>query len=228
MIPDDKLAFLVDEAFGDAARGATIRQTGSGVSHTISVSLNLADVPASFFCQPPWSANRSLIESYFGPILAHSRSCPGRGAVQCCQAEEGEMCCPRWIEREDPEWYAQRADIYMTMINKRIADRSGMSVELAADEAFELGQLFQEARIKLGFDHATKRSDKVTEGARLGGKARRLANRGRLPVADTVADVERLVAEGRSITRAYAAVGRKQGVSAQTIAKEYRRAKKPG
>jgi hypothetical protein len=96
---------------------------------------------------------------------------------------------------------------------------------LMADEAFELGCLFQEALTKFRWDDHAKRGEKTVNAAKEGGRLRRNANPRRKDPDETFAAVEALLPT-MSLSKAYAVVAKQQGVSVQTIRKEFRRTKK--
>lgn len=209
--------------FGDKLEKANVEVIGSGVSQTTRVSLDLLANPELLGAMPAaWLANRAMIVRLFTPIYERSFQCPGRENQQCCQAVSGQLCFPNWREREDAEWYAQEINTYLSLVDLRLRDATPITSALAADEAFELGCLFTEALIKFRWDKHAKRGKHTLESAGQGGLQRR-----KRPNAEaTVYAVDQLLGQGKSITRAYALVAKAQGVTDQTIAKEYRRAKK--
>lgn len=200
-------------------------EVGSGISLTKRASLDLLsgrDILEAVL--PPWAENRALIVELFTPIFQRSNQCPGQDKPQCCHAVGDQLCCPSWVEREDPEWYALEINTYLTIVERRLADVNPTTAALAADEAFELGCLFTEALIKFRWDKNAKRGAKTIASARDGGFARRK----RAMTDVIVAAVDDLLQRGKSKADAYRAIGKQQAVSAQTIAKAYRRAKKQG
>lgn len=225
MIPsrDDDISELASEAFGGNTSQAKVTVVGDGISEATRISFDLlADPNQLDAIETPWSTNRSMIVGLFTSIFHRSRQCPGRAKPQCCQAEGERACFPNWKEREDPEWYAQEINSYLSMVENRLRLVTPTTAALAADEAFELGCLFTEALIKFRWDKHAKSGKKSGVGASRGGKARRR----RPNVESTVAAVEMIIDSGKSKTRAYAIVAKQQGVSAQTIGNEYRLAKK--
>ncbi len=93
---------------------------------------------------------------------------------------------------------------------------------LAADEAFELGCMFQEALIKFRWDKAAKVGEKVIGGGKAAGSGRRFARDERLGHEETISAVKALLVQGIRKMEAYRRVADQQGVTAQTIGKEYR------
>jgi hypothetical protein len=216
------------DAFGDKVDLAEYKSVGSGVSETIRMSLNMFDGLGAIEQLPPWLENRGMVVRLFTAIFERSFLCPGRDADQCCRAPLGVTCLPCWREREDPEWYAQEINKYLTMVDGRIAQGGLLAPPRAADEAFALGCLFTEALIKFRWDRHAKRGVKIVDGSKLGGAMRRGANPNRRDAAETVAAVDALLKGSKSLMDAYRTVAKQQGVSDQTIRKEYRAAKKPG
>jgi hypothetical protein len=224
---DDVIGQMKREAFGKLADRGETRITGSGVSKTETTSIDaLADPSLVNSITSPWTDNRAMITGMFGQIFNQSLQCPGHGTPQCCAAPAGMICYPHWTEREAPEWYAREINKYLTLVDQRLRDVTSITAGLAADEAFELGCLFTEALIKFRWDRLAKQGQKSADGAQLGGNIRRSGNRKRLSVEETVAAVDGHLNDGATKTRAYGRVARQQGVSEQSIAKEYRGAKK--
>jgi hypothetical protein len=228
MTEEERIAEAKRAVFGEKAELATAVVEGSGISETLRVSLDLMDDPQALLrMAAPWAENREMIVQLFKSVLERSRECPGRDHPQCCHAEEGQACSPRWREREDPEWYAQRIHMCLSQVTARVRQQGPLVAALAADEAFELGCLFTEALNKVRWDDHAKRGSKAVEYARLGGQERRKASPRRRSAEETIAAVDDLLQKGKGPMSAYRFVGREQGVSAQTIRKEYRSAKKP-
>lgn len=222
---DDQLHRIKREAFGKMADRAEIRVVGSGVSAVKRVALNLEEDPAHFFQRAsPWTENRNMIVTLFADTFQRSLQCPGRGKPECCQAAANIACFPNWREREDPEWYALEINKYLGLVDGRLKAITPVTAALAVDEAFELGCLLTEALIKFKWDRDAKRGQKTIESAREGGQMRRAANRKRKSTLETVEAVDRLLREGASKKTAYGTVAEQQGLSDQTIAKEYRNA----
>lgn len=228
---DEAAAFeeMKRERFGEKAHLATIKTTGSGISETKTISAPLL----AFYedhqdgCQnleqaAPWSENPAMIEKLMGPILDRVRRCPGSKAEQCCHAEPGQSCFPNWREREDPEWYALQIHLRLGQVNNRISGEGKIVTALAADAGFELGSLFTEALIKFRWDKAAKVGGKVIEGGREAGEGRRKAKPNRLGSEETIAAVDAMLEQGIGKMEAYQRVADQQGVSLQTIRKEYR------
>lgn len=223
----DPIVSAKREAFGDKADLASVNTVGSGVSESTRMSLNLFHDPGLLEGLPtPWTENRDMIMRLFGPIFERSPQCPGRERAQCCQANQGQACFPNWREREDPEWYALKINSYLSVVNARIVQEGPLVAAVAADEAFELGCLFIEALIKFRWDSDAQRGAKIAVGAKLGGEMRRDANRNRWTPEETITAVEQLLANGIKPMAAYKTVADRQGVSEQTIRKEYRVTKK--
>ena len=200
---------------------------GSGISETKRVSWSVADGRNRLDAMlPPWVENREMIVSLFTPAFERSFCCPGRQSEQCCQANDGDACFPKWREREDPEWYACAISTLLTQVNGRVLEQGTLVPALAANEAFELGCLFTEALIKFRWDKHAKRGLSTLNSAKSGGKAKKSANLARRSAAGTVQAVDALVSTGSSLTSAYRKVAKQQFVTEQTIAKEYRVAKK--
>ena len=210
--------------FGDRADLAKVTTVGSGISQTSRVSVDLlANLDWLNLMTEPWVANRDMVVQLFTPIFERSRRCPGRDQPQCCQrGDANQPCYPNWREREEPEWYAQQIDVYLSMVDRRLREATASSSALAADEAFELGCLFTEAAIKFQWDRDTKRGVAIIEGARRGGETRLM----RLPVEITVFTVDQLIAKGKGKEAAYEEVAKQQNVSRRTVANVYRAAKK--
>lgn len=218
---------LIEEPMAAHLGEARTKIAGSGISETRKVSADLA--PRLFsarLAQQPWRENRDMIEQLFTPIFQRSWACPGRGKVQCCQAQPGEACCPNWLEREDPEWYAREINSYLSLVNQRVKSGTPASAALAADEAFELGCLFTEALIKFQWDAHAKRGKGTLESATEGGQSRRHANPYRLSAEETVAAIDDLIASGMGKGAAYGIVAEQQHVESRTVGKEYNRLKK--
>ena len=218
---------LIEELMAAHLGEARTEIAGSGISETRKVSADLA--PRLFsarLAQQPWRENREMIEQLFTPIFQRSWACPGHDKVQCCQAQPGEACCPNWLEREDPEWYAREINSYLSLVNQRVKSGTQASAALAADEAFELGCLFTEALIKFQWDAHAKRGKGTLESATEGGKNRRHANPYRLSAEETVAAVDDLLASGMAKMAAYSTVAEQQQVGLGTIRKEHNRLKK--
>ncbi len=222
---DERIEQAKRDAFGEKAGLAQAKVVGSGISRTVRLSLDLLAAPELVKAlPPPWSENRAMIVGLFEAILVCSRQCPGRDRPQCCHATGDEPCFPNWQEREDIEWYAQQIDMQFSMLDRRLIEASPISAAIVADEAFELGCLVTEAQIKLQWDKHAQRGQNTVESAGRGG----LSRRKRPGIDATVYAVDQLMAQGKRITRAYAIVAQQQGVTDQTIAKEYCKAKKQG
>lgn len=217
------------DSLGD---GWTQRTVGSGISNTekIGKTVALADLSPdhlSLLSAPAWSENQTMIASLFGEIYQRSQMCPGRDMHQCCgAADEDAYCTPNWREREDPEWYAQEINKYLSVVNLRTVAGSTHDRRSIADNAFELGCLLTEALIKFQWDRHAKRGLLTLDSAAKGGRARRDANSGRCAAEETVTAVDELLATGMPVMAAYQVVAKAQRVGAQTIGKEYRRQKK--
>lgn len=219
---------MAQEMFGRKSHLATIKTTGSGISETKTMSAPLLAVyedlqneRQSLELSAPWSETRAMIVKLMGPILDCVRKCPGLYSEKCCHAEPGRSCFPKWREREDPEWYALKIHQSLGQVDVRIAGEGKLVPALAADEAFELGCLYQEALIKFRWDKAVKVGEKVIGGGKAAGDCRRFANSKRLSREETTAAVDALLAQGKTKMVAYGLVADQQGVTAQTIGKEY-------
>lgn len=213
------------DAFGKAAHLAKVTTTGSTISETTRISLPLSDNPEMLEnMAPAWTENRSMIEQWISLFLEQSRICPGRDDPRCCHTTPNRTCFPKWVEREDPEWYASKIHVWLSLVNNRIQQQGDLVPALAADEAFELGCLFTEALIKFRWDKDVKRGLAVLEGAQKGGRSN--SKPSRLSIEATVAEIDQHLADGKQKKLAYYLVAAQQGVSEQTIRKEYRRAKK--
>lgn len=224
---DDPIERIKRDVFGDKADLAEVSVTGSGISETRSISLNvLHDLERLERTPAPWTENRDMIVALLTPIFERSWQCPGRSDARCCQAEGDGACFPNWREREDSEWYAQAINLLLSQVNARIAQEDPLVPALAADEAFELGCLFTEALIKFRWDDHAKRGQKTVASAKLGGDTKRNANHARRSPTETVAAVDALLTAGVKAMQAYRRVASAQGVGEQTIRKEYVAAKK--
>ena len=224
---DEPIEQIKRDLFGAKADLAQIKIAGSGISETQTISLNVLHDPERLERMPaPWTENHDMIVAQFTPIFERSFRCPGRDDARCCQADGDRACFPNWREREDPEWYAQTINLLLSQVNARIKQEGSLVPALAADEAFELGCLFTEALIKFRWDDHAKRGRKTVDSAKLGGDNKRNANPARRSSAETVVAVDALLAAGVKPMQAYARVARDQGVSEQTIRKEYTAAKK--
>lgn len=236
---DDRTSRAKRKAFGEKADLAMVKVVGSGISETTNLSLNIINDRDSIECPPaPWTENREMIIERFNPIFERSRQCPGRASAQCCKQRDGEGwrpkpgchleqgCRPKWREREDPEWYAREIVMLLSQVDRRIEQRGPTAPAMAADEVFELGCLFNEALNKFRWDRHAKRGAKIMSSAKRGGRMRRAAKRGRRSVTETVADVDARIKKGAGLMKAYREVARQQGVTDQTIRKEYNRQKR--
>lgn len=188
---------MAQEMFGEKAHLATMKTTGSGTSETTTISAPLAAVFEDYEntniylrSSEPWAENRAMIVKLMGPILDRARTCPGLNSEQCCHAEAGRSCFPRWREKGDPEWYALQIHRLVSNVDARIAAEGKLVPALAADEAFELGCLFQEALISFRWDKAAKVGEKVIGGGRAAGNDRRFARDKRLGYEETIAAVD--------------------------------------
>lgn len=212
---------LKREMFREKAHLAAVKTVGSGISESKTVSVPLLalhehlDGRHELESPPPWFENQAMVMQLIGPILNRVRKCPG-----------SKSCFPNWREREDPEWYAQKINMLLSRVNNRISQQGDLVPALAADEAFELGSLFTEALIKFQWDQHAKRGEVTIKAAAKGGDARRASFPGRLPPDETVAAVDALLATGKPKMVAYSLVAEQQGVTQQTIAKEYQSARK--
>lgn len=228
-MPDDEepIERVKRDIFGAKADLAQVKIAGSGISETQTISLNALHDPERLERMPaPWIENRDMIVALFTPIFERSLACPGRDNARCCQAEGDIACCPNWREREDPEWYAQTINLLLSQVNTRVRQEGPLIPALAADEAFELGCLFTETLIKFRWDDHAKRGLKTVDSARLSGNTKRNANPARRSSAETVAAVDALLAAGVKPMQAYRRVASDQGVSEQSIRKEYAASKK--
>ena len=162
----------------------------------------------------------------FSPIFDRSHQCPGREAPQCCRAEAGQSCFPNWREREDPEWYAQQINIYLSRVNGLIGEQGQLATGLTADEAFELGCLFTEARLKFQWDVHAKRGETIAKAAKSGGDSRRGSNPARRSTEETARAVEALLGQGIAPMNAYRRIAKSQGIKPDTVRKEYKAANK--
>lgn len=224
---DDQIERIKRDVFGDKADLANVSVTGSGISETRRISLNvLHDFEGLKRLPAPWTENRDMIVALFTPIFERSWHCPGRNDARCCQAEGDQACFPNWREREDPEWYAQAINVLLSQVNARIAQEGPLVPALAADEAFELGCLLTEALNKFRWDDHAKRGQKTVASAKLGGDTKRNANVARRSLTETVAAVDALLTAGIKPMQAYRRIASAQGVNEQTIRKEYIAAKK--
>lgn len=214
--------------FGDKAELARVETIGSGVSEFTRITLPVLAAPelVNRPTPPPWAEYCAMIARQIEPILGQARTCPGMMHPACCHAEPGRACFPNWREHEDPPWYALQINILLSLVNQRIAGRSTLAPGLAAENAFELGCLYIEASIKFRWDEHAKRGEKVVTGARRGGDEQRSARLGRLTTEQTVAAVKALLAVGTRRMAAYSIVAEQQGVTLQTIAKEFQRHQK--
>jgi hypothetical protein len=215
------------DAFGDKAHLAGHQTVGSTISETTRISLDIILDPDLIANMPlPWTENRDMIIRAFTEIFHRSYICPGADKPQCCSAATGKTCFPKWQEREDPEWYAQKINLLLSQVNDRIQQEGEQVPALAADEAFELGRLFAEAVIKFNWDKHAKRGLKSVTSGKLGGPARKANNRKRRLPEVTVMNVDRLIALGTPKIKAYEIIAKEQEVSMQTIRKEYSEHKK--
>lgn len=219
---------MAQEMFGEKAHLAAMKTTGSGISETKTMSApllavyeELQDGKRSLELSDPWSENRAMIVKLMRPILGRARKCPGLHSEQCCHAETDRSCFPRWREREDPEWYALQIHQLVNLVDARIAAEGKLVPALAADEAFELGCLFQEALTKFRWDKAVNVGEKVIRGGKTAGDARRFDNPDRIGHDETIAAVDTFLEQGVRKMEAYQRVADQQGVSLQTIRKEY-------
>ena len=214
-------------AFGDTVKDPDGKVVGSGISETTRISIRGVEAVARLTNPPPpWFENRQMVVALFSPIFDRSHQCPGREMPQCCQADTGQSCFPNWREREDPEWYAQQINIYLSRVNDRTGQQGLLAAGLAADEAFELGCLFTEARLKFQWDVHAKRGEKIARAAKLGGDSRRSSNPARRSTEETVIAVDALIEQGIAPMTAYRRIAKSQGVGTETIRKEYKAANK--
>ena len=230
---DDEIPAVeeVDRPKASLGNGSTTKMVGSGVSTTKKAAKmipldELSSDDVSRLSPLAWTENQTMISSLFGEIYQRSQMCPGRDTPQCCgAANEDAYCTPNWREREDPEWYAQEINKYLSVVNLRAAAGSTHDPRSVADDAFELGCLVTEALIKFRWDRHAKRGQTVVKAAAFGGLSRRNSSRGRLTAEETIAAVDAAIGPGKDLMSAYRAVAKAQGVSDQTIRKEYRRNK---
>tara|TARA_B110001454_G_scaffold211112_1_gene226377 strand:- start:4480 stop:5013 length:534 start_codon:yes stop_codon:yes gene_type:complete len=173
----------------------------------------------------PWTENPNMIISVFENYFRRSRICPGTDDPRCCHALAGKNCFPNWVEREDPEWFAQKINLLLSQVNDRIQQEGSLVPALAADEAFELGCLFTEAILKFRWEPHTLRGLSSITSGRTGGPIRKANNQKRRQAEVTVMNVDDLIALGTPKMKAYKIISEQQGVSAQTIRKEYNKHK---
>ena len=233
MTNEEKIERAKREMFGEKVEFARDEVIGSGISETTRIALDafhafhpFDDGERVIEMTTPWVENRAMIVRLFGPVFARRAKCPGRDRPQCCRAEQRQACYPNWQAREDPEWYAQQINVYLSQVEDRLRDVTPVTALLAADEAFELGCLVTEARIKFRWDESAKRGAKSDAGSRLGGSKRRDANKLRKSPEETISAVDALLDQGRQKKAAYGEVAAQQGVSIETIRKEYKAVKK--
>jgi hypothetical protein len=228
MTDEDRIARAKRAAFGDKADLATAVVEGSGISETVRVSLDLRADPELLDRLPlPWTENRDLIVKQFQKSFESSFKCPGRDRDQCCRAEPGEPCSPTWRPHEDAEWYAQKINMYLSQVNRRIWEEGPLVSALAADEAFELGCLFTEARDKfLWGDHA-EAGKGSSDGGKKGVKRRLEGFIHRESDQATATAVDALLARGMRKKAAYHEVARRQHQRPDTVRKRYERFKRP-
>lgn len=214
-------------AFGDTFKDPDEKVVGSGISETTRISIRGVEAVARLTNPPPpWSENRQMVVELFSPIFDRSHQCPGREMPQCCQAGTGQSCFPNWREREDSEWYAQQINIYLSRVNGRIGQRGQFATGLTADEAFELGCLFTEARLKFQWDVHAKRGETIAKAAKSGGDSRRSSNPARRSTEETARAVEALLGQGIAPMNAYRRIAKSQGIKPDTVRKEYKAANK--
>ena len=161
-----------------------------------------------------------MILRFLNPIFDSVYKCPGRNTPQCCGAEVTQTCRPNWVEREDIQWYALRIKSLLSNVDDKIR-RDNAPAATMADEAFELGTLFEEARLKFLWDVEAKIGKKIRKGGKTGGDMRRGANPYRKPSDITVAAVDALRAQGVPQMVAYSIVAEQQDVSIHTVRKDY-------
>lgn len=192
---------------------------GSGLSETFRPKPSVSDVRnLNLQLPPPWSENRNMVLRFLNPIFDSVYKCPGRNTPQCCGAEVTQTCRPNWIEKEDIQWYALRINSLLSNVDDKICGGKAPAAAMA-DEAFELGTLFEEARLKFLWDVEAKIGKKIRKGGKEGGGKRRGPYR-KSPEM-TVAAVNALRAKGLPLMAACSVVAEQQRVSLQTIRKEY-------
>lgn len=213
--------------FGQPGEPTRKEIVGSGISKTTRhvQEWNFYDEPELLNEMPaPWSENRAMIISQFGPVFARLTQCPGRQRPQCCHAQPGHHCFPNWRVREDAEWYAQMISTYLFQLDARLRDVTPVNAALAADDAFELGSLVAEAFIKFRWDKHAKWGANRDAGSRRGGENRKSIKR-ESPESNA-AEIDALLVANMSKKAAYGLLAEKQGVTVQTISKEYKMTKK--
>ena len=86
---------------------------------------------------------------------------------QCCGADVTQTCRPNWVEKKDIQWYALRIKSLLSSVDDKIR-RDNAPAAAMADEAFELGALFEEARLKFLWDYEAKIGRKIRKGGKTG------------------------------------------------------------
>lgn len=228
MTDEEQIARAKRDGFGDKADLVKTKVVGSGISETTTVSLNLIDHPELLDRMPaPWTENPDMVVRLFDPVLKSSYKCPGSDRAQCCHVVAEQACTlPNWREREDPEWYAQRLNMYLSQVNRRIRDGGQLASALVADEAFELGQLFTEALNKFRWDAHAQSGKASSEGGKKGVERRIQGFLWRESDEATVAAVDALLAKGMQKKAAYSKEADRQQLKPDTIRKRYSQFKK--
>lgn len=119
---DDKSDEVKWAGFNEKGQPLREEVVGSGISETkrhVWKPNFFSDLKQSIELPKPWSENRAMIVSVFGPVFARLAECPGRQRPQCCHAQPGKECLPNWREREDAEWYAQTIGMYPSVLRLR-------------------------------------------------------------------------------------------------------------
>lgn len=221
----ERVEALKADAFGDAAHIAKVTTTGSTISETTRMSVPLLAKPELLRTMAlPWTEHRNLTEQLIRRDLEQSRICPGRNDPRCCQATVNQTCFPKWVEREDREWYALKINIGLSLVNDRLKDVGPLAAALAADDAFELGCLFTEARDKFGWDEHAQAGKKSYDG---GAKGRQTLKKTTQEEDATVFSmVQSLIKAGKPRMAAYKEVAKDTHVSWETVRKQYARYQK--
>lgn len=154
----------------------------------------------------PWAGKRRLIDRARARLSELEKSLPRA-------VDDLEAFNTHYRERDSELWYLWQIDICASVAEAAIQE--GRPWE-AVEQAMLIGEYLTELRIKSLWDEFAMAGKKAKDSSAFGAEMRR-----RRPAADRCAEVQRLVDEGKTLSRAFALVGKRERSSPSTIKRDW-------
>lgn len=201
------------------ANDKELRTIGSGITRRTRVYRLLdpnTDVGAETFAlamrernevlYKPWAEKRRLIDRARTRLSELEKLMPSA-------VDDLEAFNDHYRERDSELWYLWQIDVCASVAETAVQE--GRPWE-AVEQAMLIGEYLTELRIKSLWDEFAMAGKKAKDSSALGAEMRR-----RRPAEDRCAEVQRLVDEGKTLSRAFRLVGERESSSPSTIKRDW-------